>query len=209
MKIKYSIIAVLFFLTLVSVSQIFDIPPLNRDVYPLYKSEYFRELDNGFDIIIDSFVAVKSMSQPVYGWILLDDISRRRGIDVAVFDRQGYPVKAPGNTGAAADPEVHKSLVALDPVPVYWIDGGRYRGIVPVKAEDRCRICHAKTNRNGTIGALAFSRAYDGRAYYSGERMIIFTAAAIILLLMLVFVARWDPEKNIKDCFTNRDSAFL
>jgi hypothetical protein len=201
MKIKYSIIAVLFFLILVSVSQIFNIPPLERDVYPLYKSGYFRELDTEFDIIVDSFTEVKSMTDAIYGWVLLDDISKRHDIRIRVYDRQGYPMLAPGKAGPAPDPGVQKALIALDPAPVYSVKANRYSGIVPLKAEDRCRICHVKTNSNGTVGALTFSRTFDGRAYYSGERMIIFTAAAIALLALLVVVVRWDPEKNIKELF--------
>ena len=59
MKVKILFSILLVALILVSMSQIFSIPPYAGDIFPVYKSGYFKELDRGFSIITDSFIGIK------------------------------------------------------------------------------------------------------------------------------------------------------
>ena len=201
MKIKYSIIAVVIFLLLVSLTQIFNIPPFNRDVYPLYKSGYFHELDREFRIIADSFISIKTMSRPLYAWIYLQYLSKKHDIRVEVFDRLGHEVSAPGRYESVTDPDIQRVLRTLDPKPVYTVNKSTYSAIIPMISEDRCGFCHKKVNNNGSIGAFVFSRPFDGHVYYTGERMILFSVISLVLVFFLILLIRWDPEKNIKELF--------
>jgi hypothetical protein len=201
MKIKYSILAIILCLMALSLTQVFNVPPLNRDIYPLYKSGYFRELEREFRIIADSFLAIKTMTEPAYAWIFLKDIADKHGVAVGVYDRQGYPVHAPGKQGDAFDPEIMDLLRSREAGPVYSFEGRNYRAILPMISEDRCGFCHGRPNSNGTLGAMVFSRPYDGHVYYSGERIIIFIIIASVLAMVLFFVARWEPGKKIKELF--------
>ena len=77
MKIKYMYIVFVVILLIISIFQIFSIPPYAGNIFSVYKSGYFKELDNGFQVTIDSFLNIKMMSRPVYAWIFLKDIQER------------------------------------------------------------------------------------------------------------------------------------
>ena len=186
---------------LVTISQIFSIPPYAGDIFPVYRSGYFKELDREFGIIGDAFIGIKSMARPDYAWIFLSDMGLAHDMGIAVYDFHGYRVPAPGEKSGKPDREVLAAVNAVSPVALSRIDGGRYISIVPVVARGECRFCHEATNRRSVIGAFRFERRYDATVYYSAERIIIFVCITIALGLLLYALLRWDPGKNIKVLF--------
>ena len=74
MRIKFILIVLVSFLLFLSISQTLSIPPYEDDIFFVYKSGYFSELDRGFEIIKDSFLGIKTMKSPAYAWIFLSDI---------------------------------------------------------------------------------------------------------------------------------------
>jgi len=201
MKIKYVLLGLIFLLIAVAISQIFNLPPLNREVFPVYKSGYFKELDRELDIITDSFLAIKTMSKPVYAWVYLDDIQKKHNFVVRVYDNRGFLVKAPGMKSPEPHEEVQKILGSLKADPVYSVSKGTYSIMTPMKAQKTCLFCHRIQNKNRTLGAIVMIRDYDGHIYYSGERIIIFSIITLVLLLLLFLVIRWEPGRNIKELF--------
>lgn len=201
MKIKYTLITILLLLVFVSISQIFNLPPLKRDTLPIYKSGYFKELDRELEIIIDSFLAIKTMSEPVYAWIFIDDVKKKHRFDIKIYDRKGFQVYAPDKVSGKGNDEIIKIMRSIKPEASYNIIEGKYCVIKPIMREKRCKFCHKRANKNGTIGAITYIRDYDGHIYYSGERIIIFSAVTVLLLMFLFILARWEPGKNIKELF--------
>jgi hypothetical protein len=201
MKVKLIFSILLAALMLVSISQIFSIPPYAGDIFPVYKSGYFKELDREFGIITDSFLGIKSMARPEYAWIFLSDMSIAHDMRIAVYDFRGYRVPAPGEKSGKPDREVLSAVNAARPAALTTADGGRYVSIVPIVARGECRFCHMATNRRSVIGALRFERTYNAAVYYTAERIIIFVCITIVLGLLLYALLRWDPGKNIKELF--------
>ena len=103
MNIKYILIIFISVLILISILQIFSIPPYAEDIFKVYKSGYFVELEKGCEIIKDSFLDIKMMSKPVYGWIFVSDMKKKHGISIKVFDYRGREVTAPGEIGNFQD----------------------------------------------------------------------------------------------------------
>jgi hypothetical protein len=201
MKVKILFSTLLAALILVSLSQIFSIPPYADDIFPVYRSGYFMELERGFRVITDSFLGIKSMARPEYAWIYLSDVAINHDMRIAVFDYRGYRIPAPGERSGKPDRAVLDVVNAVRPAEVSRIDGGRFVSIVPVVARGECKFCHTGWNRRSVIGAIRFERRYDATIYYSSERIIMFTCVTIILGLLLYALLRWDPGKNIKELF--------
>lgn len=201
MKIKYAFMVFLAVLMLLSLSQVFPLPPFAGDIHRIFKSGYFMELERGFEVIKDSFIEIKMMSKPVYSWLFLDDIRKKHGIDVRVYSAQGYEVRVPGDTRESGDPRVEKLRNSLRPMIISEVDGGRYYSAVPVFAEDRCRFCHRTPDKKGLIGILTFEREQNSYIYYSSTRVIIFTCLSLILSMLFYLVWIWDPERKVKELF--------
>ena len=186
---------------LISLSQIFPVPPFAGDVFPLYKSGYFDELDRGFSVLTDSFLGIKSMARSEYAWIFLADTGVKHDIKINVYDYRGYRVPAPGEKTGQPDREILKVMSALTTKTHSEIRGGKYFSVVPLFARGECKFCHTRWNSREVVGALSFERSYDAAVYYSSERKIIFIILAILLGGLLYAVVRWDPGKNIKELF--------
>lgn len=201
MKVKIIFSILLAVLMLVSLSQVFSIPPYAGDIFPVYRSGYFKELDRGFKVIVDSFVGIKSMARPEYAWIFLSDVGMENDMHITVYDSNGYRIPAPGEKSGRPDRKVLSAVNATRPAPVSVIDGGRYISIVPVFSRGECRFCHSGGNRRSVIGALRFERGFDATVYYTSERILIFVCITIILCILLYALVRWDPGKNIKELF--------
>jgi len=200
MKIKVVLIIFLSVLLLISISQIFSIPPYGEDVFKFYKSGYFSELEKGFKIIKDSFINIKMMSKPAYAWVFLKDIKKEHGIDVKVYNNKGFEIVAPGKKKKNRDERVFKILNSLN-AEIYSETGfGKYYTAIPVKAERRCRFCHGR-NKKKIRGVISFERACDSYIYYSSERIIIFTLLSIVLAVFMFLVIKWDPGKVSRELF--------
>lgn len=201
MKVKLIFAVLISLLMVLSISQIFSIPPYGGDVFPVYKSGYFSELDRGFGIIADSFIGIKSMAKPEYAWIFLGDMATRHGMTIKVYDYRGYRVPAPGEKDARQEKKIYDVINQIKPAAYSEIRGGRYYSVIPLVARGECGFCHTRVNRRDVIGALSFERPYDAKIYYSSERIIIFIVITMILGILLYAVLRWDPGKNIKELF--------
>jgi hypothetical protein len=201
MKVKIIFAGIIASLMLISIIQIFPVPPFAGDLFPLYKSGYFNELERGFAVITDSFIGIKSMSRPEYAWIFLSDEGIRHDMKINVYDYRGYRVPAPGEKAGRPERDILRVMNALKPAVHSEIRGSRYFSVIPVKARGECRFCHKRWNNREVIGAISFERKYDAAIYYSSERKIIFIILTIILGGLLYAVVRWDPGKNIKELF--------
>lgn len=204
MKIKYIFITLLIILLLISISQVFSIPPYAGDIYSVYKSGYFEELEKGFDIIKESFLNIKMMSRPAHAWIFLKDIGNKYDIDIKVYNSRGTEVPAPGETGTSRDEEVIKILNSLESGIHSEIKIGKYFSAVPVLLENRCRFCHNTERRKKIIGVLTFKRSYNPFIYYSSERIILFSAFSLVLLFLLFVVIKWDPGRVSRELFDKK-----
>jgi hypothetical protein len=201
MKVKIIFAILISALMLVSLSQIFSIPPYAGDIFSIYKSGYFRELDRGFGVIADSFVGIKSMARPEYAWIFLSDIGIAHDIKIQVYDYRGFRVPALGEKIGSPDREILRVMGALKPAMHSEASGNRYVSVIPLSARGECRFCHSRWNSREVIGALRFERHYDAGIYYSSERIIIFVIITIFLGGLLYALLRWDPGRNIKELF--------
>ena len=201
MKVKFVFIVLLSVLIMISISQIFNVPPYAEDMFPVYKSGYFNELERGFSIITDSFLGIKSMARPEYAWIFLSDIQAAHSISIRVYDHQGYHIPAPGEKSARPDERVIAIISKIKPVIQSEIRGRTYATVIPLFLRGECKLCHMRWNKREVVGAVSFERAYDAAVYYSSERIIIFICITIVLGGLLYAVFRWDPGKNIKELF--------
>lgn len=201
MKLKYIIMIILVVLCGISISQIFSIPPYEKDIYNIYKSGYFSELENSFDIITESFLEIKMMSKPVYAWIFLDDLRKKYHMDIRVYNSRGVEVTAPGQEGTRRDSRVIKMLNSLDKKMYSEISINKYYSALPVLLEKRCGFCHNKENRKKIAGVLTFERSFNSHIYYSSERIIIFILISTAIVLLLFFVIRWDPAGAAGELF--------
>ncbi len=201
MKIKYFFICLISILIILSISQIFSIPPYAGDAFPVYKSGYFRELDREFGIIGDSFINIKMMSKPAYAWIFLKDMEKKHGLIIRVYNNNGMEVPAPGMAGGKSDSNVVKILNSMDPENYSIVKQNKYFSITPVFLENRCRFCHKGEYKKDITGLISFERKYDAVVYYTSERVIIFTVTTLVLLLLLYYIIRWEPGRHVKELF--------
>lgn len=201
MKIKYMYIVFVVMLLIISIAQIFSIPPYAGNIFSVYKSGYFKELDNGFQVIIDSFNNIKMMSRPVYAWIFLKDIQKKNNINIKVYNNKGFEVQAPGLTGSSNDDNVLKILNSINPQTFSRVIDNKYYSAIPVFIEDRCRFCHPNINKKNIAGVITFEREYNSYIYYSSERVIIFVLISLVLIILLYYIIRWDPAKVVKELF--------
>ncbi|MBN2160510.1 MAG: hypothetical protein JW807_14035 [Spirochaetes bacterium] len=201
MKIKLIFAILISALMAVSISQMFSIPPYAGDIFPVYKSGYFKELDRGFTIVADSFIGIKSMARPEYAWIFLSDLEISNDMKICVYDYRGYRIKAPGEKAGRPDEEILKTVNAMKPGIESSVRGNRYISVLPLRVRGECKFCHDRWNSRDVIGAIRFERGYDATVYYTSERIMIFLVIAIILGSLLYAVLRWDPGRNIKELF--------
>lgn len=200
MKIKIAIISAISIPLLISILQILPVPPYAGNLFPVFRSGYFVELDRQFEVIRDAFLGIKMMSRPVYAWIFLDDIQKKHAIKITVHNARGEAVKAPGERTPGAEALALAIVNSSQPRPLAEVRGGRYHLSMPVISENRCSFCHS-VPAGGLIGVLSFERDFDARVYYTWERVLIFSLISLTLLALLVFVVRWVPGKRIKEIF--------
>ncbi len=205
MYLKRLILVMLILLWGISFTQVFSVPPYADDVYPAYRSGYFRELERQMAVIADSFLSVKTMSRAAYAWVFLNDVQMHHGITINVYDHRGMLVPVPGEEKDIPDKDVLEVLHSVNPEPVFFIEGNLYHGIIPFSKQDRCVFCHKNTAPNDTIGILSFSREYDSHVYYSSERVLIFVLITLGITLLVILVARWQPGVRVKELFDKYD----
>lgn len=201
MKLKYLFVVLTGFLCLVTISQIFTIPPYAGDIFNVYRSGYFRELEKSFSVITDAFIETKMLGKAEYAWVLLEDIGKKHAITIRVYDGSGRLIPAPGQPSSDRDNVVTEILGSMNPGIRSELRGRTIYTAIPAVMEDRCLFCHTPSGKNRIAGVLTFKRGYDAHVYYSSERIIIFSILTALLLSLLFLVIRWDPEKKVKELF--------
>lgn len=200
MKIKHLLAAVNCVLILAAVIEMLPVPPQADTVLPVYKSGYFRELDEKCLAAAEGFLAVKTLgSRPGFAWTFLEDLNASLGLKVSVYDSKGRLVPFPGSFSRGTDEDVRLMLSHINPKIRSKADGGIYKTLVPMEKKAECGICH-KGSRGSLLGILAFEQNYDAYMYYSKERIPLFGGAAIALIIALFFILRFDS--GINKCLT-------
>lgn len=201
MKIKIFLISALFSLLLISMSQIFSIPPFSGDIFSFYKSGYFSEIDTQFTVIRDSFLRIKMYSRPEYAWIFLEDMRQEHGINIKVYDVRGNEIPAPGEKLPGTDSVAMKTVHSIQPALNTEIRNNMYYAAVPVPLQNQCKFCHNSSEGARILGVMTFERPFNAYTYYTSERIILFVIISVIISVLLFFTIRWDPEKKIKELF--------
>ncbi len=199
MKVKIFTLISTGILLIMCLVEIFQIYPGADKILPLYKSGYFNEIDKSNDIITESFLAIKTLTQPVRAWIFLDDVSKKQDIIIKIYDNEGNHVPSPGEK-RERDLTVAELLAVSNPEIQTVIQDKKYVSRIPLVRTGKCGLCHDRKK----IGAIVIVRDYNYISYYSLERRLIFIPLAITLLVILLLVAKWDPEKRIKEMFDKR-----
>lgn len=178
------------------------IAPHSDDIQSIYKSGYFKALDNECRIVADAFLAVKTMSSnPSFAWVFLNDLERKNNLSVTVYDRKGRRVAAPGFYFDDIDPVTSAAVNSLERQVFSFVKSGSYYTFIPIFKKAECSPCHQRVNDNGFIGLLAFKQDYDAHVYYSGERVLLFLGISIVLCFLLFMLVRWHPDKPLKEMF--------
>lgn len=200
MIIKRVLIIMLALLWVISFIQIFSVPPYIGDIFEIYKSGYFKELERNMYIITDSFLHIKTMTKPEYAWIYLDDLQKRSGISIAVYDAQGNLIKAPGMSEIVNNTEIMNVCNDIKPQAQFTVSGRLYHGIIPVYRKSECNFCH-QPSQKPLLGVITYAIPFDGYIYYTSERIILFTIITFAISIMLFVVIRWNPYKDIRELF--------
>ncbi len=200
MKIKTLLIATTALLLGMTLLQTLPVPPYAGDIYPLFRSRYFSELDRQFNTVVDAFLGIKTMARAPFAWIFLEDMRAKHSLAISVYNARGEAVKAPGEIAPGNDPAVLRLAGATAPRPFTELRGSMYYSAIPLSAEGKCRFCHSQAPGE-TIGVITFERKYDACVYYTWERVLPFSLISLVLLGVLIFLAQWDPRKKIKELF--------
>lgn len=196
MKVKIFAGSITAFLLVLSILEIFPVYPGPGQIFPLYKSGYFGEMDRNNRIIADAFTGVKVYGRVEMGWAFLDDVRKRYNIQVDVYDSTGNQVPSPG-TRSRKDSHVAELLALPRPAGETKVEGNRYVTVLPLVNGGKCRPCHS----SATIGALYISREFNAGVYYTLERRLIFIPLAVFLLILFMLIVRWEPGRRIEEMF--------
>jgi len=203
MIIKRVLIIMLSLMWAISFIQIFSVPPYIGDIFGIYKSGYFKELERNMYIITDSFLHIKTMTKPEYAWIYLDDLQKRSGISIMVYDAQGNLIKAPGMTETVNNSAIMNVCSDIRPQPQFTVKGRLYHGIIPIYRKSECNFCHQPSHKP-LLGVITFAIPFDGYIYYTSERIILFIIITFAISILLFVVIRWNPYKDIKELFDKK-----
>ncbi|MCX7679013.1 MAG: hypothetical protein N2316_07315 [Spirochaetes bacterium] len=200
MSIKYLVVVIIAIFLVVSIIQMFQVFPFSEDIFPVYKSTYFKELDKQFEVIADAFIGIKTKSRPAYAWIFLEDIRHKHSIKINVYNFKGEHVPAPGEIGQMYDEIVIRVASKFRPHPVHQIRNSTYYAAIPLVATPQCGFCHHQ-QEGQIVGTLTFERPFNSVFIYGKERALIFGFFALIASILLIIAVRWDPHKRIKEIF--------
>lgn len=201
MKIKILFISFLLLLLLFSISGIFNLPPSVFFQPGLKSSGYFENIDKKYEVIIDSFIGIKILAKPEYAWIFIDEIEQKHNLEIEVFNNNGERVFIPGFNDDLIDPQVASVINSKFIEGFASVDKGIYERVIPVKAEKRCIFCHRKEKEGNFIGALKFKGKYESLVYHSHERSLMFLIISLMIVIVLIQSARWNPYKRVKELF--------
>ncbi len=203
MKVKLSFFIILIFLILVSMFQIFPLPPFADQLYPVYESGYFKEIRQNQEVIRDAFLAIKIHGRSEAAWLFLKDLEAHYGIKGEVYNRRGQLVTSPGEREQDIESDVSRYLEKNEGTISSSISVNRFSSFLPLKADNRCAFCHKKAKSEEIIGVLHLDHPFDAHIYYTGERIFIFLLIICALGGLLFLLLKWEPEGKIKEMFDN------
>lgn len=201
MKLKIMIVSFLFFMLVISVLGIFNLPPFAFFQPGLSSSGYFRNIDKKYEVIVDSFIGIKISSRPDYAWIFIDEIEKKHNLKIEIFNNRGEQVSMPGFYNDLIDRQAASVINSKLDKGLTFVDKGIYERIIPVKAEKRCAFCHRKEKEGDFIGVLKFQEKHESLVYYSHERSLFFLMLSFVIIIVLIQVARWHPYGGVKELF--------
>jgi len=201
MKVKLSFFVILIFLIIVSMFQIFPIPPFADQLYPVYESGYFLEKRQNQEIIRDAFLEIKIHGRSEAAWLFLKNLETAHNIEGKVYNRRGQLVTAPGEKEQDVESDVSAYLKKNSSAVVSSISMNRFSSFLPLKADKRCAFCHKKAKIGEIIGILQLNHPFDAHIYYTGERIFIFLLIICALGGLLFLLLKWEPEGKIKEMF--------
>lgn len=222
MKIKFSFLILLSLFATICFSQLFNIFPYAEDIFTVYKSGYFKDLDRQAMIITDAFIEVKMMTKPgilkgsgsisskkhfppEYSWVLIDDLQKKYNLEIKVYDKNAQLCETPNVKKNNDNNIVIDMLNDSTPEITGFTKGNYYNVAVPVENEKKCQICHTKSEYSDLLGVITYKIPFDSKVFYSRERIIIFSLLLFADFVLIYFVLKWDPEKNIKELFDKTD----
>lgn len=201
MKVKLPFFIILIFLIIVSMFQIFPLPPFADQLYPVYESGYFMEIRQNQEIVRDAFLEIKIHGRSEAAWLFLKNLENAHGIEGKVYNRRGQLVTAPGEKEQDVESDVSAYLKKNSGAVVSSISMNRFSSFLPLKADKRCGFCHKKAKIGEIIGVLHLNHPFDAHIYYTGERVFIFLLIICVLGGLLFLLLKWEPEGKIKEMF--------
>lgn len=201
MKIKILGMSFFSLMLIFSILGIFNLPPSTFLQPGINSSGYFKNIDEKYEVIIDSFIGIKILSKPEYAWIFIDEIKKKHNLKIDIFNSKGEQVLMPGFYIDLIDPQALSVVDSKLSKGLSFVDKGIYERIIPVKAEKRCLFCHRKAKEGDFIGVLKFQEKYQSLVYYSHERSLLFLMLSLVIIIVLIQVARWHPYKGVKELF--------
>jgi len=201
MKVKLSFFIIILFLIIVSMFQIFSLPPFADQLYPVYESGYFKEIRQNQEVIRDAFLEIKIHGRSEAAWLFLKNLKADHNIKGKVYNRRGQLVTSPGEKEQDIESDVSAYLKKNEDTVVSSISMNRFSSLLPLKADNRCGFCHKKAKNGEIIGVLHLDNAFDAHIYYTGERIFIFLLIICALGGLLFLLLKWEPEGKIKEMF--------
>jgi len=200
MKGKIFLMTIFSILLVISLSQVFSIPPYQKDIFSVYKSGYFSELEKSSLIIQQAFFTLMTTKNKSIQWIYLKEVEKKTSISLKLYDRSGRNIISPGDKNTKTDEKI-KGFMRGNASQIGEIIDGRYSFITQIKAEKQCLVCHRNKKKNAVMGAFVSNHPINGFIYYTSERIILFVILSILTASALFLIIRWDPDKNIKELF--------
>ncbi len=201
MKIRIIFIAINLFLIIISLLQVFPVPPFADRLYPKFQSGYFAEMKNQQKIIREAFLNIKIDGKPESAWIFLDNLKMEYKIDGKIYNSYGYFVKNPGNLIKGKDEDTIEKIKKGERKISSEIKFNQFISLLPLVAKKRCRFCHKSVREGDIIGYLDIRQPFDAHIYYTGERIFIFSGITLILCVILFLLFKWEPGGKIKEMF--------
>jgi hypothetical protein len=201
MKVKFPLIIFFALCLIFSISGILNIFPASVVIPGIEKSGYFQNIDEKYDVIIDSFLGIKILARPEYAWIFIDDLEKKHDLEIEIFNSRGERVFTPGFKDDIANSRVSAVINSGLKEGETSLEQGVYERIIPVKAEKKCIFCHKNQNTGDIIGAIKFKGKYNSIVYHTKERSLIFSMISLVLVIILLQLARWNPYERVKELF--------
>lgn len=174
--------------------------PFSDEKKSLFKSGYFLELEEKCLVAGKGFTAVKTAGkEPASAWVFLKNLESA-GLSVSVSDRKGREVPAPGLSGRTV-PDIQEYIRTGREGMWSFFTEGRFRTVMPLHKKPECGFCHGAVKDGSCAGYLIIDQDYDAAVYYTRERILVFGGAVLILMILLFFIIRWQPERRILEMF--------